>query len=152
MKFNKLHSIGLTSALLLATVGGVLIAPSAKANSFQESSQLVAVKTNSVNSFVSVGGHKTNGGVKVINKNGQRYIEFNQAFVTDRGPDLKVVLHRNSSVGSRLAEGDYITLAPLNSIRGRQRYLIPNTLDLDQYSSIAIWCQRFNVTFGYAQL
>ena len=152
MKFQNLQAIGLTSALLLTTISGVLIAPSVKANSLRESTPWVAVKTNSANSFVSVGGHKTTGGVKILSENGQRYLEFDHAFATENGPDLKVVLHRNSSVGASLAEGDYIALAPLNSFKGTQRYLIPNHLDLDKYSSVAIWCQQFNVTFGYAPL
>ena len=152
MKFNKLQTLGLTSALLITTLGGLTIAPSAQANSFKESSQLVAVKTNSVSRFVSAGGHKTTGGARIINENGQKYIEFDRAFVTDRGPALKVVLHRKSTVGSSLKEGDYVTLARLNSFRGQQRYRIPSNINLDEYASVAIWCERFNVTFGYAQL
>ena len=152
MKFTHLQTLGLTSALFLTTIGGVVIAPQAKANPFRESTQLLTVKTTNTNSFVSVGGHKTTGGVKIVSENGQRYLEFDRSFTTDNGPDLKVVLHRNSSVGSSLRETDYVALAPLTSFNGTQRYLIPNSLDLSQYASVAIWCQQFNVTFGYAQL
>ncbi|MDJ0575497.1 MAG: DM13 domain-containing protein [Xenococcaceae cyanobacterium MO_234.B1] len=152
MKIQHLQTIGLTSALLLTTIGGVVITPQVKANSLRESTQLVAVKTTSTNSFVSVGGHKTTGGVKIKSENGKRYLEFDRAFATDNGPDLKVVLHRNSSVGANLKEGDYVAIAPLNSFNGKQRYLIPNNIDLTKYSSVAIWCKQFNVTFGYAQL
>lgn len=152
MKFTNLQALGLTSALLLTTIGGVVIAPQAKANSFRESTQLVAAKTTSANSFVSVAGHKTTGGVKIITENGQRYLEFDRAFATDNGPALKVVLHRNSSVGASLRETDYVELASLSSFNGTQRYLIPNSIDLNNYASVAIWCQQFNVTFGYAEL
>ncbi len=94
--------------MLLTTIGGVLIAPSVKANSLRlrESSQLVAVKTTSAQSFVSVVGHKTTGQVKIVSENGQRYLEFDRTFATENGPDLKVVLHRNNSVGASIAEGD----------------------------------------------
>lgn len=151
MKLNYLKTIGLTSALLLTTAGSIIIAPQAKADSLRESTQLIAAKT-STNSFVSVKGHTTSGGVKIVVENGQRYLEFDSAFATDRGPDLKVVLHRNNSVGASIAEEDYISLAPLTSFRGTQRYLIPNNVDLDKYGSVAIWCRQFNVTFGYASL
>ncbi len=152
MKFAHLKTLGLTSALLLTTIGGVVIAPQVKANSGRESTQLIAAKTTRANSFVSVGGHKTTGGVKIVSENGQRYLEFDRSFATDNGPDLKVVLHRNSSVGSSLRERDYVALAPLRSLNGTQRYLIPNNLDLSKYASVAIWCEQFNVTFGYAEL
>lgn len=152
MKFQHLQTIGLTSALLLTTIAGAVITPQVKANSLRESTQLVAVKATSANSFVSVGGHKTTGGVKIISENGQRYLEFDRAFATENGPDLKVVLHRNSSVGSGIAEGDYVALSPLTSFNGTQRYLIPNSVDLSKYASVAIWCKQFNVTFGYAEL
>ncbi|MDJ0634446.1 MAG: DM13 domain-containing protein [Xenococcaceae cyanobacterium MO_188.B29] len=152
MKSNHLKALGLTSALLLTSIGGVLIAPSVKANPLRESTPLVATKITNATSFVSVGGHKTNGKVKIVSENGQRYLEFDQGFTTDNGPALKVVLHRSNSVGASIAEGDYIAIAPLNSFKGTQRYLIPNNLDLSDYSSVAIWCQQFNVTFGYAEL
>ena len=152
MKFSNLQTLGLTSVLFLTTIGGVVITPQVKASSFRESTQLVAAKTTSANSFVSVGGHKTTGGVKIVTENGQRYLEFDRGFATDNGPALKVVLHRNSSVGASLRARDYVTLAPLSSFNGTQRYLIPNSLDLSKYASVAIWCQQFNVTFGYAEL
>ena len=152
MKFKHLQTIGITSALLLTTIGGVIIAPQVKANSLRESTQLIAAKTTSANRFVSVGRYKTTGGVKIITENGQRYLEFDRAFATDNGPDLKVVLHRNSSVGASLRERDYVAIAPLASFNGTQRYLIPNNIDLSQYASVAIWCRQFNVTFGYAEL
>lgn len=152
MKFQHLQNIGITSALLLTTIGGVVIAPNAQANSLRESTQLIAAKTTSANSFVSVGGHKTTGGVKIITVDGKQYLELNQAFTTDNGPDLKVVLHRDRSVGASIAKDDYVSLSPLNSFRGTQRYLIPDSVDLSQYGAVAIWCQQFNVTFGYAPL
>ena len=44
MKFQHLQNIGLTSVLLLTTIGGVVIAPNAQANSLRESTQLTVLK------------------------------------------------------------------------------------------------------------
>lgn len=151
MKWNNLQAFGLTSALLL-TIGGVLSAPSVEANPLNESSQVVALKTTSAQSFIPVGGHDTIGQVQIVTENGQRYLEFDRAFAVENGPDLKVVLHRQDSVGASIEEGDYVAIAPLSSFNGTQRYLIPDNLDLDEYSSVAVWCEQFNVTFGYAPL
>ncbi|MGJ3245923.1 MAG: DM13 domain-containing protein [Elainellaceae cyanobacterium] len=109
-------------------------------------------------SFVS-GEHPTQGAVSIIEDNGQRYVEFANDFQTDSGPDLFVILHQSDDViGSSappahpIEEGDYVTLAPLQSVSGGQRYLIPETINLEDYQSVAIWCRQFNATFGAASL
>ncbi|MGJ3252480.1 MAG: DM13 domain-containing protein [Elainellaceae cyanobacterium] len=109
-------------------------------------------------SFVS-GEHPTQGAVSIIEENGQRYVEFANDFQTDSGPDLFVILHQSEDViGSTLPpahpieEGDYITLAPLQTVSGSQRYPVPETVNLDDYRSVAIWCRQFNATFGAASI
>ncbi|NEQ63853.1 MAG: DM13 domain-containing protein, partial [Moorea sp. SIO4A1] len=47
---------------------------------------------------------------------------------------------------------DYVTLARLQKFSGAQRYAIPDDLNLDEFGSVAVWCRRFNITFGYASL
>jgi len=106
------------------------------------------------------GEHPTQGGVRVVNENGQTFLELNQEFMTsDMGPDLVVILHRSDNVlGSTkppaysLKEGDYVILAPLQKFSGTQQYTIPTSVDLSKYRSAAIWCRKFNATFGAAKL
>ena len=105
------------------------------------------------------GKSPTVGKAKIVEENGTRYIEFDDAFQTDSGPDLFVVLHRSADViGSGQApafgikEGEYVKLAPLQTTTGKQRYIIPASIDLEDYNSVAIWCRRFNATFGAASL
>ena len=105
------------------------------------------------------GEHPTAGNAKIVKENGTRYVEFDDSFQTDSGPDLFVVLHRSADViGSGQApafgikEGEYVTLAPLQTTTGKQRYAIPANIDLEDYNSVAIWCRRFNATFGAASL
>ena len=45
-----------------------------------------------------------------------------------------------------------MSLAPLKGFSGAQRYEIPDNVNLDDYEAVAIWCRKFNVTFGYAKL
>lgn len=111
---------------------------------------LLAASTNN-SRFVSV-EHPTEGQVSLSEKNGVRYLEFSEDFQSDRGPDLKVILHKANSVELKVQEGDYITLGALKSFNGAQRYLVPEDVDLSQYQAVAIWCQQFNATFGYAPL
>ncbi len=109
-------------------------------------------------SFVA-GEHPTEGRVSIINENGKNYIELDQSFKTDKGPDLFVVLHRSKDVlkasnppSYPIKEGDYINISPLQNVNGTQRYEIPSNVTLSDYNSVAIWCKQFNVTFGTAAL
>lgn len=103
-------------------------------------------------SFVAV-DHPTVGEVKLVTEGDRQFLEFSEDFKTDAGPDLVVVLHRSPQIQtSALNESDYFALAPLNEIRGSQRYALPEDIDRQNFGSVAIWCRQFNVTFGYAKL
>ncbi len=115
-------------------------------------------ETLSTGSFVS-GEHPTQGTVRLINENGQHYVELADNFQTNPGPDLFVILHRSDDViGSTvppaypIREGDYVTIAPLQQVSGTQRYDLPASLNVDDYASVAIWCRQFNAIFGSASL
>ncbi|MEO1378192.1 MAG: DM13 domain-containing protein [Cyanobacteria bacterium J06635_10] len=94
----------------------------------------------------------TSGKAKIVNINGKRYLEFDKAFSTGEGPDVKIILHRNSTIPLNIKEGNYITLARIKSFKGTQRYEIPQNVNLANYKSVGIWCEEFNATFGYASL
>ena len=157
MKFNKLAGFGIASVVLFSSVGSVI------ANSeVAEASHIfrrnrttrVATKTNSIlasGSFVKQ-EKATTGQARIVNVNGKRYLEFDRAFSTGEGPDVKVILHRNSNVPLNIKEGNYITLAPIKSFKGSQRYAIPENVNLANYKSVGIWCEEFNATFGFASL
>lgn len=103
--------------------------------------------------FVTVDqSHATTGTARIVEKNGQRLLEFDGAFDTARGPAVQVVLYTGNSVPVSLAEGDYVVIDDLKSFEGSQGYVLPADINLDNYGSVAIWCAEFNVTFGYADL
>ncbi|HIK06407.1 MAG TPA: DM13 domain-containing protein [Trichormus sp. M33_DOE_039] len=107
--------------------------------------------------FIS-GEHTTQGKVNIITQDSKSFIELDKSFKTSNsGPDLVIVLHRSHNViGSTrppsypLRRGDYIVIASLQKFRGNQRYLIPQKINLADYKSVAIWCRKFNATFGAA--
>ena len=102
-------------------------------------------------SFVGNAGHNTTGGVKIIEEAGQRYLEFDGNFQTDGGPDLFVLLHRES-VPTAYTERNYVSLGRLQRVARTQKYLIPADVDISAFSSAVVWCRQFDVTFGYATL
>ncbi|MCP2727812.1 DM13 domain-containing protein [Limnofasciculus baicalensis] len=120
-----------------------------------------ASPSNIVKSGTFVAGEQpTEGAVKIVTKNGKSYLELDRAFKTsEQGPDLVIILHRSDDIlGSTkppaysLKEGDYAIVAPLAKFTGAQSYPIPDNIKVDDYKSAAIWCRKFNATFGVAKL
>ncbi len=78
-------------------------------------------------------------------------------FDTDNGPDLKVWLAAapvlEGTDGWFVFDDDkYLDLGPLKGNKGNQNYPIPADADISELTSVAIWCDRFSVSFGAAEL
>lgn len=93
--------------------------------------------------------HPTVGTARIVTENSKRYLVFDQAFMSDEGPDLFVLLHRDQMPQTYDAQ-NYISLGSLQNVKGEQRYAIPDDVDLANFQSAVIWCRQFNATFGYA--
>lgn len=101
-------------------------------------------------SFVTVSSD-TVGGVAIVEENGKRYLEFDETFSTEDGPDLFVLLHKEATPQSYSSD-QFVNLGDLQSITGSQRYEIPEDVSIDDFKSAVIWCRQFNVTFGVAEI
>ena len=147
----------LSFSVITALVVGMSVSAHASPQAFRYNSpersntSLLIANNNNSGSFVGV-DHPTQGQAKIIEEDGIKYLEIAQNFQTDRGPDLKVILHNSSTVDTKVQEGEYLSLGALRSPKGSQRYQLPNDIDLSQYQSVAIWCEEYNITFGYASL
>lgn len=110
-------------------------------------------------SFISA-EHTTNGKASIVQENGTYFIELDEGFKTsENGPDLFVILHRSPNILNiskppdyAIDENDYALIAPLKSFNGKQRYEISKNIQPDSFKSVAIWCRKFNATFGFAPL
>lgn len=153
----KRFIFGTLSLLLVSSATPVALASEFVLEPEADRQELQLAQTPSMllarGSFVTVEqDHPTQGTARIVEENGQRYLVFDRAFTTAQGPDVEVILYRGSQVPVNIAERDYITLAPLQSFDGEQRYAIPANLDLGEFGAVGIWCRQFNVTFGYAAL
>jgi len=82
----------------------------------------------------------------------QRFLRF-ENFETDNGPDLNVYLSNSSAdAGNGTFDDDFIDLGDLKGNIGPQNYEIPEDVDLSVYDTVVIWCVRFGVSFGAADL
>jgi hypothetical protein len=89
--------------------------------------------------------HKVSGNVNILYNKEQKILRFEE-FSSTNGPDLYVYLATDKS-----AE-DFISLGELKGNLGDQNYEVSDDLDLEKYDTVLIWCKKFGVLFGSAEL
>jgi hypothetical protein len=101
--------------------------------------------------------HATTGNVRVLQlADGSRVLRF-ENLDTSNGPYLRVWLSNAAVVAGRAGwhvfdDGRHLDLGELKGNQGSQNYRIPRSASLDDYQSVSVWCDRFNVSFGAATL
>jgi hypothetical protein len=101
--------------------------------------------------------HGTSGTVRVLElADGSRILRLEDLATSD-GPDVHVWLSNAEVEDSRdgwfvFDDGNYLDLGEIKGNRGNQNYELPESVDLDDFTSLSLWCDRFNVSFGAAAL
>ncbi len=101
--------------------------------------------------------HGTTGQVRVLElEDGSRVLRI-EGLDTSNGPDLRVWITDAPVIEGRdgwfvFDDGAYVDLGALKGNQGNQNYALPNSVDLEELTSVSIWCQRFRVSFGAAEL
>jgi hypothetical protein len=94
------------------------------------------------------GAHETRGKAEVVRAGGKPYLRLS-GFHTSNGPDVRVILlKKGASEGS---DGS-VDLGSIKGNIGDQNYALPKSITPDEVSAVSIWCQRFSVGFGRADL
>ena len=90
------------------------------------------------------------GDWKIVEEDGKKYIELSENFRTRSGPDLKIFLSPKAAedVTGRNATQGSVLVAQLDSNRGGQRYEIPEGVNLANFGSVVIHCERFSKLWG----
>ncbi|MGW7453520.1 DM13 domain-containing protein [Streptomyces sp. NPDC054787] len=101
--------------------------------------------------------HTTTGTVKLVRLPDGSHLLRLENLDTSNGPDLRVWLTdapvKEGVAGWRVFDdGTYVSLGKLKGNKGDQNYEIPAGVDPAAYSSVTIWCDRFDVSFGAAAL
>jgi len=102
-------------------------------------------------SFVS-GVHTTTGTATIYRlDSGTRILRLSN-FSTSNGPKVHVVLTDHTVTGNNVIDAHSIDLGDLKGTDGNQNYTIPSNANIADVKSVAIYCERFHVTFGSAKL
>jgi hypothetical protein len=156
---KKLFTTAAISALLVMPIASQALAGTIDRHGEASTSVnqvLVAektAKTMKTGSFVEVApNHPTKGMAKLVEREGNMFLEFSSDFQTVSGPAVRVVLHTSNDVGIKIEGTEYVTLGNLKNIKGAQSYEIelPEGKDINDYKSAVIWCEQFDVTFAAA--
>ncbi|MER5221784.1 DM13 domain-containing protein [Streptomyces flaveus] len=101
--------------------------------------------------------HATSGTATVLRLADGSHVLRLENLDTSNGPDLRVWLTdapvKEGQAGwGVFDDGKYVSLGKLKGNKGDQNYVLPSDTDPAAYTSVSIWCDRFNVSFGAAEL
>ena len=155
----KLLTFGATASVagLLAVSGISTISNASPWLEGHKSQIVVAQNSNTTQlsgSFVAAEA-PTTGMARIVEENGQKYLEVSAFGTTDQAPDLQVLLDTVAQPPANYQDAElnrYLNLGGLQSVTGEQRYPIPEFVDASQFKSVVIWCRMANATIGYASL
>ena len=101
--------------------------------------------------------HPTAGAARIITLEAGSRVRRLVGLDTDNGPDLKVWLAAAPVIEGPdgwfvFDDDEYLSLGALKGNKGNQNYPIPDDADISDLTSVTIWCERFSVSFGAAEL
>jgi len=101
--------------------------------------------------------HETSGTVELVMLPDGRFQVILRDLSTSDGPDLRVWLTDQEVLEGEAGwelfdDGRWVELGRLKGTHGLQVYDVPAGIEVSQYKSVTIWCKRFSVSFGAAQL
>jgi hypothetical protein len=84
----------------------------------------------------------------------ERTVYLEPDFEVGPGPAYHVYLVPKASIRTNgdVKDAMYVDLGGLRAFKGSQRYSIPAGVDLKDYPSVVIWCERFSVLISPADL
>jgi hypothetical protein len=97
--------------------------------------------------------HETQGHAGIYDVDGKRVLRLTN-FKTSNGPDVHVYLVAapDAKDDATVKNAGFVDLGSMKGNMGDQNYDVPQSVDLNKYRAVTIWCARFNVNFGTAPL
>ena len=106
-----------------------------------------AGETHVSGTFTGASDHITTGGVSVIKTaDGGAVVVLDRDFSLDGAPDPRVGFGK---------DGTYVDASDLGELTkkdGLQAYIVPASVNVDDFNEVYIWCREFSVPLGVAGL
>ncbi|MEV5712799.1 DM13 domain-containing protein [Amycolatopsis mediterranei] len=101
--------------------------------------------------------HRTTGTVRLLRAADGSLVLRLENLATSSGPDVHVWLtdapvKPGKDGWAVFDDGRHLDAGQLKGNKGNQNYPLPAGTDLTAYTSVSIWCDRFDVSFGAAEL
>jgi len=101
--------------------------------------------------------HQTSGTVRLVELPDGRRVVTLENLATSNGPDVHVWLAMAAVQSGEngwyvFDDQEHVDLGKLKGNMGNQVYAVPDDLELTDYGSVSLWCERFSVSFGAAAL
>lgn len=96
--------------------------------------------------FVGKSDHITTGNVKVKKVANGYIVKLADNFSLDGAPAPRVGFGKDGKYD------ESAELGTLVSIKGKQVYVVPASVDVSKYNEVYIWCEQFSVPLGVATL
>ena len=125
-----------TLAITAAVLGAVLTAPVAASAQDQVLAR---------GAFSGKSGHTASGGVSVMKTGSGITVVLARDFKFDGAPDPKLGFGKDGYVKAT-------QFSVLKSNNGKQTYQIPADLDPADYNEVWVWCEKYAVPLGVANL
>jgi len=92
--------------------------------------------------------HAVSGGYRIVDQDGKQTLTLADDFSLDKAPDPYVVLSADE-----MGSGAHtLNLGKLKKFKGASSFAIPAGTDLKAFGHVLIWCKKYNVTLGKADL
>lgn len=127
----------------LLNIAGIALATMVVMAPMSASADSVAAK----GSFTGASDHITTGGVSIVKTaNGGAVVILDSNFSLDGAPDPRVGFGK---------DGKYIDASDLGELtqkEGLQVYIVPASVNVDDFNEVYIWCKKFAVPLGVASI
>lgn len=94
------------------------------------------------------------GSWQIVETADGHYLELDDSFKTRRAPDLKLFLSPRAAadVTAQNATSGSVLIAKLDSAKGAQRYKLPADIDIDDFETLVLHCEKYTKLWGVSTL
>jgi len=141
-----LTTTGVTAFTLLALSPVLAFAADATPKKDVMAAQIIDAKAELSGSFEGRSKHVTTGEVTIVKTSTGYELVLADNFFLDGAPDPVIGFGDNGKYNTST------TFTKLEKIRGGQRYALPQGFVHANFSQVFIWCERFSVPLGVANI